>query len=134
MEYIYKCEQCNSMIYLEEPIESYQFPVHKNCPNQKLIFIGTENDDTTNLMIEMDLLHEELNNLQVGDVIARLEFGNKEVCLEVNGDDDEKYLEMVDYIMNENGEYVESGFSETIYETPYSSEEVEELFQNWLEQ
>lgn len=87
-----------------------------------------------NLMIEMDLLGEDLDSfVETGVLIARWELDGKHICLESNGEEGDMYLELVEYVLDDVGNYLENSFSDPIYEMPKTEEEVVELFTDWFE-
>lgn len=87
-----------------------------------------------NLMIEMDYLGKDINSfISTGVEIARLELEEQHVCLETNGEEGNMYLELVTYNVTERGDHVEDSFSDPVYEMPTNTEEVENLFKDWLE-
>lgn len=131
-KYLYRCERCNERIVLEAPVEHHPFRVHESCPNHELvpIIIG----DYNNLMVEMNYLGKDVNYfLSTGIVIARLELSDRNITLETNGEEGDMYLEIVEYKKVEQGVYVETSFSDPIYEVPKTLKEVEEYFKDWLE-
>lgn len=70
-----------------------------------------------------------------GEILAKYEFtnGSRELHLETNGEENNIYLEIVDYRISHDGTLLENSFSEPIYDIQ-SDKEIEELFQNWIEQ
>lgn len=65
--------------------------------------------------------------------IARIEFDNYLFTLESNGEDDEFWLEVVMYIKNKLGDYMDESFSDCIYEIPKTKEEAKNEILGWFE-
>lgn len=128
--YEYFCERCEKNIILEKPIQDYKFKAHK-CPNHELVF---ERIIKPNLFIDMDYIGKKLESFEEnGVILARLEYKDKIYSLETNGDNKERYLEIVEYHIDEDGGYVENWFSEPIYDVPKDAEQVIETFNDWIE-
>lgn len=94
--------------------------IHKN---KRTVF------EVKSLFIDNDLLGKDLSEYdEVGLVLARYEMDGKHICLETNGESEDIYLEIVEYEVDDEGNYVEAGFSEPIYEVPENEDDVKKLF------
>lgn len=87
-----------------------------------------DNKNIPFLMIESGYLGKNQSSLYEGDVIARLELGDKHISLEMNGKNN---LELVKYIV-ENDDYIECQLIDLVDEMPKTTEDIEKTFSKWL--
>lgn len=71
---------------------------------------------------------ENINQLEVGVIIAELTNSNKTLTLETNGEHDDIYLEVVEYV-----DGIERSFSDPIYEPPKNKNEAIELIKSYMQ-
>lgn len=70
-----------------------------------------------------------------GEVLAEYKFENENslIHLETNGEEDDLFLEIVEYTIREDGVFVENTFSEYIFHEDIETEQdIKDLFENWL--
>ena len=88
-------------------------------------------------MVDFEVLNKDIDNLfkEKGEIIAQLEVNDhRHICLEINGDEKEIWLEIVDYEINSHGVFHEQGFSDCIYDIPQDEKEAKDWLINWLNQ